>query len=81
MEVYKLMSCTEKVSSGGCDLNVSSNSKTIGHEMVLVIARYGGVGGGVGGWGEKVINMVVMVQADLSSKGDRMSSGKFVEKF
>lgn len=41
VEVYKLLSRTEKVSSGGCDLNVSSNSKTIGHEMVLVIARFG----------------------------------------
>lgn len=73
VEVYKLMSHTERVSSGGCDLDISSNSKTTGHQMVLVRARFGGE--------KKVINMVVVVQADLSSKGDWMSSGKFAENF
>lgn len=42
VEVYELMSCTERVSSDGCDLNISSNSKTTAHEMMLVRARFGG---------------------------------------
>jgi len=62
----------ERVSIGGCDLNISSNSKTAGHQMKLVRARFEG---------KKVNYMVVLVQADLSSKEDWMSSGKFVENF
>lgn len=42
VEVYELMSCTERISSDACDLNISSNSKSTGHEMMLVRARFGG---------------------------------------
>lgn len=42
VEVYELMSCTERISSDACDLNISSNSKSTGHEMMLVGARFGG---------------------------------------
>lgn len=68
------MSNTEKVSSGGCDLSISSSSKTTGHQIMLVRARFRVKN-------EKAINTVVVVQADLSSKQNWMNSGKFVGNF